>query len=450
MNHEIIYEKSSPMKLFFIVGIPSIISMLMSSFYVIVDGVFVGQLMGGQALAAVNIVMPFVIIGFSIGDLIGVGSSVPIAIHLGEKDNKTANQIFSLSCCLIMGTGIITGAFFLLFAEDLLRLMGANEELLSLSIQYLTPYAILAPFLSIFFAVDNYLRICGKIKYSMWINITMAIEGIFLEWLFLYVFDWGIWAASLAFSISMIISTIAAFYPFFRNKLLLKFVIPKGSLKLIGRIFACGSPALINSISGRVAALLINAMLLRRGGDMAVAAYSVVLYIDSIIHSLLYGLSDSLQPAIGYNYGAKNKKRIYEIMKICYVASFLISMGMMLWLTFGGRQAILLFVKSEDRELVKLSLHAMKLFSITFIVRWFASATQSYFTAINRPGYAIGISTTMTFVFPVILLMFLPNILGLDGIWLTTPIATIGATVLAIFFLIRDKMSHLKKCNSVE
>jgi putative MATE family efflux protein len=439
MNHEILYEKSSPIKLFFIVGIPSIISMLMSSFYVIADGVFVGQLMGGQALAAVNIVMPLVIIGFSLADLIGVGSAVPIAIHLGEKDGKTANQIFSLSCCLIVGTGIITGGLFLIFAEDIIRLIGADEELLNLSIQYLMPYAILSPFISIFFAVDNYLRICGKIKYSMWINITMAIEGVILEWLFLSVLGWGIWSASLAFCISMMISTAIAFYPFLRKKLLLRFVKPKGTLKVIGRIFACGSPALINSISGRVAALLINAMLLRKGGDMAVAAYSVVLYIDSIIHSLLYGLSDSLQPAISYNLGSNNRKRISDIMKICYIASFIISMATMLWIIFGGRQAILLFVKREDRELVELSIHALKLFSITFIVRWFASITQSYFTAVNRPGYAIVITTSMTFVFPVLLLMFLPNILGLDGIWVTTPIATIAATILAIYFLIRDK-----------
>lgn len=439
MNHEILYEKSSPMKLFFIVGIPSIISMLMSSFYVIADGIFVGHILGSQALAAVNIVMPFVIIGFSIGDLVGVGSAVPIAIHLGEKDNKTANEIFTLSCCLIMATGIITGGFFLLFAENIIRMMGAGEELLNLSIQYLMPYAILAPFISIFFAVDNYLRICGKVKYSMWINITMALEGVFLEWLFLYVFKWGIWSASLAFSISMIISTIAAFYPFFKNRLLLRFVKPKGSLKLIGKIFASGSPTLINSISGRVAALFINAMLLRKGGEMAVAAYSVVLYIDSIIHSILYGLSDSLQPAISYNFGSKNKKRIADIMKICYIASFVISAVSMLGIMIGGEQAILLFVKREDRELVELSLHALKLFSITFIVRWYASATQSYFTAIYRPVYAIVITTAMTFVFPVLLLIFLPNILGLDGIWVTTPIATIAATLLAIFFMLREK-----------
>lgn len=197
--------------------------------------------------------------------------------------------------------------------------MGADGELLSLCKQYLMPYALLSPFISIFFAVDNFLRICGKMKYSMWVNITMAIEGIIIEWIFLRVLGWGIWAAGLAFCLSMIISTIVAFYPFFQKKLLLEFVRPKGSIKLIGQIIASGSPALLNNISGRAVAVLINSYLLRQGGNLAVAAYSVVLYIDGIVYSVIYGLSDSLQPAIGYNYGAKSYQRIKDIMKFYIV-----------------------------------------------------------------------------------------------------------------------------------
>lgn len=442
MNHEVLYEKASPMRLFFIVGIPSIISMLMSSLYMVVDGVFVGQIIGAQALAAVNIVMPLVIIGFSLSDLIGVGSSVPIAIHLGTKNYKTANEIFSLSCILIVATGFITGATFFIFAEDLMRWMGADEALLSLSIQYLMPYALLSPFISIFFAVDNYLRICGKVKYSMWVNITMAIEGIILEWIFLDVLGWGIWAAGLAFCLSMIISTIIAFYPFFRKKLLLQFVKPKGSAKLIANIIASGSPALLNSISGRIVSIIINSMLLKQGGELGVAAFSVVLYIDGMVHSALYGLSDALQPAIGYNYGAKSYKRIKDIMKILYSASFIISIAITAWLVIGGEQAILLFVRAEDIELVQLSLRALKLFSITFAFRWFASVTQTYFTAVNRPGFAVTITTTMSFVFPVLILLFLPSSLGLDKIWLTMPIATVIASILTICLLIYEIKKH--------
>lgn len=121
MNHEELYEKLSPMRLFFIVGLPSIISMLISSLYMVIDGVFVGQIIGSQALAALNIVLPLVIIGFGLSDLVGVGSSVPIAIHLGEKNYKTANEIFSLSCILIIATGFISGGIFLLFGEDFMR-----------------------------------------------------------------------------------------------------------------------------------------------------------------------------------------------------------------------------------------------------------------------------------------------------------------------------------------
>lgn len=439
MNHEVLYEKASPMRLFFIVGIPSIISMVMSSLYMVVDGVFVGQLLGAQALAAVNIVMPLVIIGFSLSDLIGVGSSVPIAISLGEKNNKVANEIFTLSCILIVVMAFITGGVFFLFTEDLLRWMGADDTLLSLSVQYLMPYALLSPLISIFFAVDNYLRICGKVKYSMWVNITMAIEGVVLEWIFLRVLGWGIWAAGLAFCLSMIISTVIAFYPFIRKKLLLQFVRPRGSIKLIGRIIACGSPTILSSVSGRVVSILINTLLLRQGGDLAVAAYSVILYIDGIVHSIIYGLSDALQPAISYNYGAKSYKRIKDIMKILYTVSGVLSICITAWILLSGEQAILLFVKAEELALVQLSLRAIRLFSITFAIRWFVLVAQTYFTAVNRPSYAVAITTMMSFLFPFLLLWILPSHMGLDRIWINSPIATLLASVMTIFLFLYGK-----------
>ncbi|MEY8353424.1 MATE family efflux transporter [Lachnospiraceae bacterium 54-53] len=172
MDYKVLYEKTPPTRLFAAVAVPGIISMLVSSLYQVIDGAFVGQILGSEAFAALNLVMPLVIINFSIADLLGVGSAVPIAIKLVKKDEKGASNIFSGACLMIIGAGAVLGAIMFIFAEDFVRLMGAGEELVSIASQYLRVYALCSPVTTIIFAVDNYLRICGKVRYSMMVIIS--------------------------------------------------------------------------------------------------------------------------------------------------------------------------------------------------------------------------------------------------------------------------------------
>ncbi|HCM19632.1 MAG TPA: MATE family efflux transporter, partial [Porphyromonadaceae bacterium] len=179
--------------------------MLVSALYQIIDGAIVGKVLGSAAFAAVNLVMPLVIINFSIADLVGVGSSVPIAIKLGERDEKTASEIFSSACLLIVGLGTILGGVLFFSAEHLVRLMGADEEIVAMSAQYLRIYSVCSPVTTIMFAVDNYLRICGRVKYSMFLNILLSFVSAGLEIVFLLVFKMGIEGASLSTCIGLLL-----------------------------------------------------------------------------------------------------------------------------------------------------------------------------------------------------------------------------------------------------
>jgi putative MATE family efflux protein len=435
MDYKTLYEKTSPNKLFTIVAIPGVISMLVSSLYQVIDGAFVGQILGTNAFAALNLVMPIVIINFAIADLIGVGSAVPIAIKLGEKDEKAASNIFSNTCLMIIGSAAVLGAILFLFADNFVRLMGADEQLVTLAAQYLRVYSVCAPFTTIIFAVDNYLRICGKIQYSMIVNILMSVISALLEFLFLFVFGFGIWGAALATCLGMFICAIIAFLPFFRAKTQLRFTKPKFDRKILGTILTNGAPSFFNNIAGRITSIIINIFLLRLGGAVAVSTYGVLMYADGIVQPMLYGLCDSMQPAVGYNYGAKNFSRIAAIERRCFGISGVLSVVMVGVMLFAKEPIVNIFVKAEDTAVIVMSVHALSFFAFAYLTRWISFATQSYMSAIGKAGYATVIALCMASVFPV-LLIFSLGFLGLDGLWLNMPITCLLAAILAATLMI--------------
>jgi putative MATE family efflux protein len=435
MNYKVLYEKTSPTKLFAIVAIPGVISMLVSVLYQIIDGAIVGKILGSAAFAAVNLVMPLVVINFSIADLIGVGSSVPIAIKLGEKDEKAASNIFSGACLLIVVLGAVLGGVLFISAEYLVRLMGADEEIVAMSAQYLRIYAACSPFTTIMFAADNYLRICGRVRYSMMLNILLSFISAGLEILFLLVFHMGVGGASLSTCIGMLICVVIAFMPFLRGKMQLRFVNPRFDREVLVSIFANGAPTFLNNIAGRITSIIINVFLLRLGGATAVSAYGVLMYADGLVLPVLYGLCDSLQPAVGYNYGAKNYSRIWAIERRCFGICGILSVVMTAVMLLFKEPIVGIFIKAEDTALIAMSVHALSLFAFAYLTRWISLATQSYMSAIGKAGYATAISLSMAFVFPV-LFLFIFSSIGLDGLWLNMPLTCLLASILAVVLFI--------------
>lgn len=205
MDSKTMFSTMSPWRLFFTVALPGMVSMFAMSIYSIFEGIFIGQKLGEAAFAAVNIAMPLVLINFSIADLIGVGSSVPISIALGRKDEKTANNIFSCSIILILIASISMGTIMFMAAEPLTRFMGADDELFQTAVKYVRTYAICSPATTIFFAMDNYLRISGYIKTSMFINIFCNVATIILLIFLLIGLEMDVSGEALAACISMCI-----------------------------------------------------------------------------------------------------------------------------------------------------------------------------------------------------------------------------------------------------
>ncbi len=441
-NTEAMYATMNPWKLFFIVALPGMVSMFAMSVYSVIEGAFIGQKLGEGAFAAVNIAFPMVMINFSLADLIGVGASVPISIALGKEERDTANNVFSCSVLMIFFASLFMGAVMFCAAEPLCRMMGADHELLDTSVRYLRTCALCSPLSSIFFAMDNYLRISGYVKTSMVINICSNLTTIGLLSFFLLVLEMDVVGSALATSLSMCLCSAVAMIPFLAKKTLLRFAKPRFHWRMLREIAACGSPVFLNNIAGRVTSVLMNISLMTMGakaygeggGTTAVAVYAVLMYASDLCWPLLYGISDSLAPSIGFNWGAGNYDRVKKIVKCGYIGTSVVGLVSTAVLFLLPGTVASLFVDAQDVRLLEISTHAIRLFCFAYLFRWIAVTTQSFFSAIEKPMFATMMAVSVALVFPVLLLGSL-WFLGLDGIWLNFVGVNALAAILAGFLL---------------
>mgnify|MGYP005819467581 FL=1 len=231
---------------------------------------------------------------------------------------------------------------------------------------------------------------------------------------------------------------------FARGKMLLRLTRPRFSKRMFRQIVACGSPNFLNNIAGRITSILMNLMLVRMGGETAVSVYGILMYVDGFIQPLLYGMCDSLQPAVGYNWGARRLDRVKAIEKCCFTASAIVSLlstvVIALWPEFLAR----LFVSGDGAEVLPIAVGALQIFSLTYIVRWFSFAAQSYMLAVEKSLYAACISVCTALVFPVLLILaFYP--LGLTGLWMNFPGTAVLAAVLSVWVLLRFRKEFREK-----
>ena len=448
MDHKEFFLKTTVWRLFFIAAIPGAVSMLASAIFGLFDGIFIGNILGDTAFAAINIAFPFVIISFSLSDLVAVGSAVPISIALGRQDEKEANNIFTCALLMITGAGALMGLVLWFGAPVILDFLDASPEAQRLGVEYIRVYAFFSPISPAAFAFDNYLRISGKVKLSMWLNIGTSISTILLEFLFLFVFRWGIWSAALAPCICFGTSVLIAFTLFALGKMQLKITKPRFSVKTTKKIIQCGMPIFLNNVSGRITSIAMNKALISMGGDSAVAIYGIQMYVGEIIQPLIYGICDSLQPAIGYNWGARRFDRVKKITKWTFGASAAVSVVSfaMMWLI--PDVLVSLFTTSTDTAFLNEAVKALKIFAVSKLMFWFAFATQSYMTAVEKSLYATLISVGAAFIFPMIFIFALYG-LGLTGLWLNAPLTVLSVCVISavILLVFRKEMKRIEQQN---
>ncbi|WP_243708239.1 MATE family efflux transporter [Campylobacter volucris] len=436
------YTSSNPTKLFFKCALPNMASAAFIYLYIIIDGIFVGRYLGVDALAAMNLVMPFIMISFALADMIAIGSSVQISINLGKGKIEQARRIFSFCLLLIFIISCFMGILGFFLANSLSKLMGASEHIQILSTQYMQIFALFAPATMLSFALDNYLRICGKTFYNMMVNIIIALSNIILDWLFIVVFGWGLFSAALATCIGMFLGTILGFIPFIFKNLILKFKKPLINFNILKSILYNGSSEFFSNISSSIYTILANAILLKIAGNNALAAFSIILYLSTFVFILVIAMCDAMQPAISYNYGHKNLKRIQDIFKRMFFASFFIGIFTFLCVYFYNDFIVEIFNKDNNQEFFLIAQNALLIFSFSFLLSWFGKFCASFFTALDKPLLSLSISIIQSLILPFIFIYALSYFFGLNGIWAASIVSEICVVFIA-YFILRKSFKNL-------
>jgi len=414
--------------------IPSILSMVFSSLYMIVDGIFVGNIIGSNALAAINMIMPIMGIIFATSNMLAVGSSVKVSIALGKKDFKKANEIFSTSLLAISILGIILVAILFILKDNILSLLIKDDSLKTLANQYVSVFIYFLPLALPLFAMDNFTRACGKAKYNMYINIAVSLINILLDYILIYVLDGNITSAAIASCISMTIGVFLLYAPFIMGKNTLKFVKPTLPLKEIFDIMYLGVSDFLNSSAGSIVGIIINTLLLKYGGSNGVAAYGIAMYLNGLVFSIIYGMADSITPAISYNYGARNIEKTKELFSICVKFAMTVSFILFIALEIAPNQIASLFVKNGNIEVISLTSTALRIIAIAYAFISMNIIYNCFLVAFDMAKVSMIVMILNSIIFPIASIFILTNIFDLKGIFIATPVSAILTFVFATYF----------------
>ncbi|MCI7330458.1 MAG: MATE family efflux transporter [Selenomonadaceae bacterium] len=398
-------------------ALPATISMGAMALYSVIDGVFVGYFLGETALAAINLVFPLFMLFTAVIDMLAAGSAVQVATRLGEGHRREASRIFSFSLVAIVAVSTVVALLAFIGTRPLLTLMGAEPVVVEQAATYLYILAATAPLCLTFFATDNYLRICGWQNYSMALGVGVAVLNIALDYLTIVVLGWGIAGAAGATACSIGGGAIAAFLPFLLRRTELRLMRGTIPLRQFWRLAFNGSSEFFDNTASSFMDLIVNTVLLQLGGTLAVAAFSVVMYLDSVVSMLVFGLTTSLQPALSYCHGAGIRARTRRLQKAIMLAAGGLSITALVILQTAGPWALTFFVEPGDTALMTMSEEALAIFALSYLVKWVDICVSGYFTALERPAVSLGLSLLGTLIAPLAALAILVPALGLTGVW---------------------------------
>ena len=420
---------------------PSIVMLVVTSIYGVVDGLFVSNFVGKTSLAAVNLIWPYLMILGSIGFLFGTGGSALIAKTLGEGDRVRANRIFSLIVYVSLGCGVALMLLGMVTCRSVSEMLGAEGQLLEDCIVYGWLYLISLPAVVLQYEFQCLCATAEKPKLGLYVTVAAGVTNIVLDALFVGLWGWGVGGAALASSVSQ---SVGGFFPLVyfarKNTSLLRLTRTHWDGRAMLRCCTNGSSELLNNVSMSLVGMLYNFQLMRYVGEDGVAAYSVLLYVSFIFLAIFLGYAVGVAPVVSFHYGAGNKQELHSLL---YKSLRIIGVGSVLMFAAGELLAgplSRLFV-GYDPGLFALTVRGFRLYSFSFLFVGMAIFGPAFFTALNNGFVSAEISFLRTLVFEITSVMLLPLLLDVDGIWLSVVGAECMATVVSVYFLVR-KQKH--------
>lgn len=419
--------------------VPSIIMMVFTSIYGVVDGFFVSNFVGKTPFAAVNFIFPFIMMLGTVGFMFGTGGSALVSKTMGEGNVKKANEIFSLLVYVAFISGIVIAVLGQIFLRPAAILLGADGKLLEDSVLYGRIILSALPAFVLQMAFQSFFVTAEKPKLGLIATVASGVTNMVLDALLVGIIPLGLVGAALATGLSQVVGGIFPIIYFSKkNSSPLRLVKAKFDSSALLKTCTNGSSELMSNISMSLVSMLYNVQLLKYAGENGIAAYGVMMYVNFVFISIFIGYSIGSAPIIGYHFGARNHTELRGLLKkslgIVSISSVLmVTLALLLSRPMSG-----MFV-GYDKDLFEITLHGFKVFSASFIFAGFAIFSSGFFTALNDGLTSAIISFLRTLVFQIAAVMLLPLIWELDGIWISIIVAEAMAVAVSAVFMIAKK-----------
>ena len=422
--------------------LPSIIMMIFTSIYGIVDGIFVSNYIGKTPFAAVNFIMPVLMILGGIGFMIGTGGSALVSQTMGEGNNKRANAYFSMLVYVTLILGVALAALGLVFIRPITILLGAKEEMVEYCVSYARIILLAIPAFMLQNVFQSFFVTAEKPKLGLAVTVAAGVTNMVLDYLFIAVLNLGVEGAAAATAISQLIgAVIPLFYFLAPNSSLLRLSRAKFDGKALLKTCTNGSSELVTNISTSLVNMLYNVQLMRLIGEDGVSAYGVIMYVNLVFLSIFIGHSIGCAPIVGYHYGAGNRAELKGLFRKSLV---IISVAGIFMLVISELLAVPLatvFV-GYDAELLVLTCRGFRLYAISFAICGFNIFSSAFFTALGNGVISAAISFLRTLLFQISAVLLLPLALDADGIWLAIVAAEAAALVVTVIFTVKERKRY--------
>lgn len=425
--------------------LPSICMMVFTSIYGVVDGLFVSNFVGKTPFAAVNLVMPFVMILGGMGFMIGTGGTALVSKLLGEGKKDEAHRTFSMLVLFTLLLGVVLSAVGILTMPAVSRFLGASDAMLPDCVLYgriVTGFTFAFMLQNVF---QSFFIAAEKPRLGLIVTVAAGVTNMVLDALFMAVFKWGVAGAAIATGLSQCVGGVLPLLYFLRpNTSLLR--LRPAALRLRPLLLACGngSSELMSNISSSLVGMLYNFQLMRLIGEDGVSAYGVLMYVQFIFVGIFIGYSIGCAPVVSFHYGAQNHDELKSLLRKSVLLMAVGGVTLTLLARVLARPLAHLFV-GYDAALYDLTVHAFRLFAWSFLLAGFNIFTSGFFTSLNNGGVSAAISFLRTLVFQAGSVILLPMLLGVDGIWWAITAAEIFAFLISCTFLLakRNKYHYL-------
>ena len=428
-------------KLFLKFALPSVVAMVVSSLYNVVDQIFIGLGVGFLGNGATNVSFPFVTICLAISLLIGVGSATLFSLSLGKNEEETASKVVLTSLIFSIIVGILYTVLAEIFVTPLLLLFGSTKDILPYAVDYVVYSAIGFPFLIYTNVSCNLIRADGSPRYSMICMLIGAVVNTILDPIFIFAFNMGVKGAAIATTISQIISFIPAFLYLFKFKLakinLKKITI---NFKIFIKSISLGASNCLNQLAMLLVQIVMNNSLAyygelsKFGSDIPLSAFGVAIKINSIFISVFIGINQGTQPIIGYNYGAKKFDRVKQAYKISIIYCAIISLIAFITFQTIPKQLVSLF-GSGNALYMEFAVMVMKTFLFTILINGVQLVSANFFASIGKPVKGIILTLSRQCFFFIPILLILPIFFGINGICYTAPLSDVLSFSLTMTFI---------------